>query len=137
MHEPAARKLKQKAAAGIILLAIMLFLLTSCGTKGTFDGSRVSDASEFQMEYSVLNRQETAELELRAGDQLLIALSHTEGSVDVTVGMEGHAPIYWGNWQQNAEFMLEIAEAGDYHISVSGHQAKGNVSFAQIPGEQE
>ena len=33
--------------------------------------------------------------------------------------------------------VLEIAEPGSYHIFVSGHQAKGYVSFARIPGEQE
>ena len=120
-----------------LMLAAMLFLLTSCGTKSDFDGSRVSNVSEFQMEYSVLDREETAELELRAGDQLRIALSHAEGNVDVIVRLEGQKPIYRGNGQQNAEFVLEIPETGNYHISVSGHQAKGNVSFTRIPGGQE
>ena len=71
------------------------------------------------------------------GDQLRVALSHTEGYVDVTVGMEGKEPIYRGNGQQNAEFILEIAETGSYHISVSGHRAKGNVSFSRIPEGQK
>lgn len=137
MQESKARQFKQKAAAGICMLAAMLFLLTGCGTGGVFEGSRVSNASEFQMAYSVLNRKETAVLELKTGDQLRINLSHTKGSVDVTVGMDGKEPIYRGNGQQNADFVLEIAETGNYHISVSGHQAKGNVSFTRIPGEME
>ena len=33
--------------------------------------------------------------------------------------------------------VLEINETGSYHISVLGHQAKGNVSFTRIPGGQE
>ena len=61
----------------------------------------------------------------------------TKGSVDVTVRLEGQEPVYRGNGQQNAAFLLEIAETGNYHISVSGHQAKGNASFARIPGEME
>ena len=89
------------------------------------------------MEYSVLNREETAELVLQAGEQLQVSLSHTEGTVDVTVGTDGNEPIYRGNGQQNAEFILEITETGNYHISVLGHQAKGNVSFTRIPGELE
>ena len=89
------------------------------------------------MEYSVLDREETAELELRAGDQLRIALSHAEGNVDVIVRLEGQKPIYRGNGQQNAEFVLEIPETGNYHVSVSGHQAKGNASFTRIPDGQE
>ena len=51
--------------------------------------------------------------------------------------LEGKELIYQGNGQQNADFILEITEAGNYHISVSGHQAKGNVSFTRIPGGQE
>ena len=57
--------------------------------------------------------------------------------MDVTVGMEGQTPIYRGNGQQNADFVLEILEKGNYHISVSGHQSKGNITFTRIPGGQE
>ena len=119
------------------MIAAMLFLLTGCGTSSIFDGSRVSNASEFQMEYSVLNREETAELVLQAGEQLRVSLSHTKGTVDVTVVTDGNELIYRGNGQQNAEFILEITETGNYHISVSGHQAKGNVSFTRILGGLE
>jgi hypothetical protein len=116
------------------LLSVILFLLSGCHTDSVFDGSRVSKASEFQIDYSVLDREETEDLVLYARDQLHITLSHTKGYVDVTVGMEGKEPIYRGNGQQNADFVLEIAETGNYHISVSGHQARGNISFTRIPG---
>ena len=126
-----------KRVRWLIMIAAMIFLLTGCGTGSVFVGSRISNASEFQMEYSVLNREETAELVLQAGEQLQVSLSHTEGTVDVTVGTDGNEPIYRGDGQQNAEFILEITETGNYHISVLGHQAKGNVSFTRIPGELE
>ena len=137
MHGNTAQQSKRKAAAGICMLAAMIFLLTGCGTGSVFDGSRVSDASGFRMEYSILNREESADLNLTEGDRLRISLSHTEGSVDVIVRLEGQKPIYRGNGQQNAEFGLEIAETGNYHIFVSGHQAKGNVSVIRICGEKE
>ena len=131
------RQSKLKQAACACMLAAMLFVLTGCGTSSVFDGSWVSDESGFRMEYSILNREESADLNLTEGDRLRISLSHTEGSVDVIVRLEGQEPIYRGNGQQNAEFVLEIAETGNYHISVSGHQAKGIVSFTRIPGEME
>ena len=137
MQGNTARLPNRKAAAVICMLAAMLLLLTGCGTGSVFDGSRLANASEFQMEYSALNREEAAELVLQAGEQLRVTLSHTEGTVDVTVGMEGQEPIYRGRGQQNADFILEIAESGNYHISVSGHQAKGSISFTRIPGEKE
>ena len=129
-------KTQTKTVAGIFMLAVMLFLLTGCRTGSVFDGSRVSDASGFRMEYSILNREESAGLNLTEGDRLQVSLSHTEGTVDVTVGMNGKEPIYRGNGQQNAEFVLEILEKGNYHISVSGHQAKGNIAFIRIHGGQ-
>ena len=137
MQGNTARLPNRKAAAAICMFAAMILLLTGCGTGSVFDGSRVSDASGFRMEYSILNREETAELVLQAGEQLRVTLSHTEGTVDVTVGMEGQEPIYRGNGHQNADFILEIAETGNYHISVTGHQAKGSISFTRIPGEMK
>ena len=119
------------------MLAAMLLLLTGCGTGSVFDGSRVSDASGFRMEYGILNQEESADLNLAEGNRLKVSLSHTEGFVDVTVGMEGQGPIYRGNGQQNADFSLEIAETGNYQISVTGHQAKGSITFTRIPGGQE
>ena len=68
MQENTARLPNRKAAAVICMLAAMILLLTGCGTGSVFDGSRVANASEFQMEYSVLNREETAELVLQAGE---------------------------------------------------------------------
>ena len=127
----------QKTRAGICMLAAVLVLLAGCGTCSVFDGSRASDTSGFRMEYGVLDREESAGLELTAGDRLRVSLSHTKGTVDVAVGMEGKEPVYRGNGQQNAAFVLEIAETGNYHISVTGHRAKGNVSFDRIPAGQE
>ena len=138
MHEiRTKRQSKLKQAACVYMLAAMIFLLAGCGTGSVFDGSRVSDTSEFRMEYSILNREESADLTLTEGDCLLVSLSHTEGTVDVTVGMNGKEPIYRGNGQQNTEFVLEILEKGNYHISVSGHQAKGNIAFIRITRGQE
>ena len=137
MQGKTARLPNRKAAAVICILAAMVFLLTGCRTGSVFDGSRAADASGFRMEYSMLNQEESADLTLREGDCLRVSLSHTDGSVNVTVGMEGQEPIYRGNGHQNAVFILEIAESGNYHISVSGHQAKGSISFTRIPGEKE
>ena len=87
------RQSKLKQAACVCMLAAMLFLLTGCRTGSVFDGSRVSDASGFRMEYSILNREESAGLNLTEGDRLQVSLSHTEGTVDVTVGIRERADL--------------------------------------------
>ena len=106
------RQSKLKQAACACMLAAMLFVLTGCGTSSVFDGSWVSDTSGFRMEYSILNREESADLTLTEDDCLQVSLLHTEGTVDVTVGMDGNGSIYLGNVQQNADFVLVIPETG-------------------------
>ena len=120
----------------VILLAMCL-LLTGCGEKNTFDGSRTSGETMFRMEYSILDREESAELKLREGDQIKVHISHTAGNADVIVGQEGEEPIYKGTAQENADFILTVPETGCYHISVTGHRAKGEISFTGIPLKEE
>ncbi len=120
----------------VILLAMCL-LLTGCGQKKTFDGSRTSGETMFRMEYSILDREESAELKLREGDQIKVHISHTAGNADVIVGQEGEEPIYKGTAQENADFILTVPETGCYHISVTGHRAKGEISFTGIPLKEE
>ncbi len=124
----------------IILSAILLaacLLLSGCGGKPTFDGSKTSDETLFRMEYSILDKEESAELKLAEGDQIQVHISHTAGNVDVIVGQNGEEPIYKGTVQENADFILTVPETGCYHISVTGHRAKGEISFTCIPLKDE
>ncbi len=117
----------------VSLLACLLAMLSGCGSTSVFDGSKAANEGGFQMDYAVLNREESADLYLEEGDQLEVVIAQTSGDVDVTVGLPGKDPLYRGNRQQNGEFILPISEAGTYHISVIGHQAKGSVSFIRVP----
>ncbi len=129
------RGITKKAITAILL--VMCFLLTGCGEKSTFDGSRTSDETEFRMEYSILDKEESAELKLMEGDQIKVSISHTAGNVDVTVGQNGEEPIYKGTGQENADFILIIPKTGGYLISVTGHRAKGEISFTCIPSKEK
>ena len=120
----------------IILSAILLvicLLLSGCGGKSTFDGSRTPDETGFRMEYSILDKEESAELKLTKDDQMQVHILHTAGNVDVIVGQKGEEPIYKGTAQENADFILTIPKTGSYQISVTGHRAKGEISFTCIP----
>ena len=125
-----------RKAITAILLAICL-LLSGCGEKATFDGSRTSDETGFRMEYSILDKEESAELKLTEGDQIQVHISHTAGNVDVIVGENGEEPIYKGSEQENADFILTVPKTGSYQISVTGHRAKGEISFTCIPLKDE
>ena len=124
----------------IILSAILLaacLLLSGCGGKSAFDGSRIFSETVFRMEYSILDREESAEMMLTEGDQIQVHISHTAGNVDVIVGENGEEPIYKGTEQENADFILTVPKTGCYHISVTGHRAKGEISFSRIPLKEE
>ena len=134
---PMTKKAWIGAAAGVCLLAAVILLLAGRTPPVVFDGSMTSNASGSFMEYRVLDRELSSGLDLTAGEKLEVALTHTSGTVDLTVGMEGRAPIYRGSGQQNAEFILEIPETGNYRITVTGHRAKGSASFTRLAGGQE
>ena len=89
------------------------------------------------MEYSILDKEESAEMRLTEGDQIQVHISHIIGNVDVIVGENGEEPIYKGTEQENADFILTVLKTGCYHISVTGHRAKGEVSFTSIPLKEE
>ena len=127
---------RTKKSITAILLAIC-FLLSGCGGKSTFDGSRTSDETGFRMEYSILDKEESVELKLTEDDQIQVHISHTAGNVDVIVGQNGEDPIYKGTGQENADFILTVPKTGSYQISVTGHGAKGEISFICIPLKEE
>ena len=123
-------------APSIILSAILLaacLLLSGCGERSAFDGSRTSDETGLRMEYSILDKEEAAEMKLTEGDKIQVHIFHTAGNVDVIVGQNGEEPIYKGTGQENADFILTVPKTGCYHISVTGHRAKGEISFTCIP----
>ena len=122
---------------GLALTAAVIFLLAGRTPPVVFDGSMTTDAAGSHMEYRVLDKEISARLDLTAGEELKVTLSHVSGTVDLTVGMEGREPIYRGNGQKNAEFILKITETGNYRVSVTGHQAKGSASFTRLPGGEE
>ena len=131
------RGIKQKTIILSVILLVMGLLLTGCGRKNTFDRSRTSEETGFRMEYSILDKKESAEMKLTEGDQIQVHISHTAGNVDVIVGQNGEEPIYKGTEQENADFILTIPKTGCYHISVTGHRAEGAIYFTRIPLKEE
>ena len=117
----------------IALCALALALLSGCRKADVFDGVRTANRAEFHLEYTAFNGKQTAELTLTEGDALHAVFANESGNVDVTVGLSDKKPIYTGTEQTDADFTLIIPESGDYHFSVTGHEAKGRVFFDRIP----
>ena len=131
------KRFVRRTVGMLMILLAAGCLLAGCGKPSTFEGSRVSSESGFWLEYSILDRQETADLSLEEGEQIQVIITHTIGDADVTVGRVGGELIYKGSGQTNADFFLTIPETGTYRISITGHRAKGAASFVRIPAKEE
>ena len=123
-----------KTIALTCLTVLLTVMLSGCATTGDsiFDGSRTADENSFRMNYTTLNREDSADLVLAEGEQLHIEYVHTKGTVDIIVGMEGKTPLYRGTEQKNGEMLLPISETGTYHLSVTGHKANGSIAFVRV-----
>ena len=118
--------MKKSVFAGI--LCISLTLLSACG-HATFNGSSTGNDSQFIMEYSVLNTSDHRELSLKAGDVIDTAVVSDDGSVDIQVENSAGEAIYSETDVPTSEFEISISQDDVYTFTVTGHEAKGSVSF--------
>lgn len=119
----------------LLVAAVFCMALTGCHSGSTFDGNILRNEDCFQMEYTVLDQQESASIALGEGDTLCVSVSQERGVVDIVVGIDGKEPIYEGNGLTDMDFSLNISQFGDYQISVTGHEACGSVAFIKAAAE--
>lgn len=120
-----------KRIIALPVAALLCLFLTGCQENSSFNGTKIADAGLFQLNYTLLNDQESASLHLESGQRLRVSIQQEEGSAEVTVGIQGKAPIYAGNGLESMAFTLNISETGDYLIAVKGRSARGSVSFVR------
>ena len=81
------------------------------------------------MEYSVLNTSDHRELSLKTGDVIDTAVVSDDGSVDIQVENSAGEAIYSETDVPTSAFEIVIQEDDTYTFTVTGHEAKGSVSF--------
>lgn len=116
----------------LLLVAIVWAAVTGCHAGSSFDGNVISNDQGFQMDYTILDRQQTGSLPLEKGDSLRVSIAQKAGTVDVTVSQKGQEPIYEGKKLTDFDFTLNISESGTYQIWVTGHGARGSVAFRRV-----
>ena len=119
-----------KATKILVLVCTLLLVLAGC-QRQEFDGSRVSDDTQFVLEYSVLNSTQTHEMTLEQGERLHVQIENKSGRLDIVVSSPDGKEIYRGNNADTGEFYLEIQQTGEYSFSVTGADAKGSVGFVK------
>lgn len=113
----------------LTLLALwMLVIVTGCA-QPEFNGNRTGNNSQFVMDYTVLSRTETHEMDLQEGDVVNVEIENTSGRLDVQItGPDGQV-IYQGDDADSGAFSITIPKTGTYTFSVTGDGARGSVSF--------
>lgn len=112
----------------IMIILTVLCLLCGC-RQVQFDGSRISNENKFVMEYEVLNREYYHVFELNANDVIEVNIVDEAGELSIVIQNEKEEIIYQGNDLPTSHFQVTVHQNGSYKIIVSGHKAKGSVSF--------
>ena len=112
------------------ILCFSLALLNACGN-ATFNGSSTGNDTQFIMEYSILNTSDHREMSLKTGDVIDTTIVSDAGSVDIQVENSAGDSIYSETDVPTSEFEIVISQDDTYTFTVTGHRAKGSVSFVK------
>ncbi len=125
----------KKLFTHFLTFAAICMLSLGCSNGSNFVGTKVTNANDFCLTYSTLNEMQSGALALSEGDILTVELENESGMVDLTVQIEGNAPIYTGTSLQTTSFALNIDQTGVYRINVTGHAASGSAVFTRSTPE--
>ncbi len=112
----------------VYIVCFSLTLLSACGY-ATFNGSSTGNDTQFIMEYSILNTSDHRKLSLEMGDIIDTTVVSDAGSVDIQVENSVGESIYSEKDVPTSEFEIVISQDDTYTFTVTGHSAKGSVSF--------
>lgn len=112
----------------VYIVSFSLMLLSACGN-ATFNGSSTGNDTQFIMEYSILNTSDHRKLSLEMGDVIDTTVVSDAGSVDIQVENSVGESIYSEKDVPTSEFEIVISQNDTYTFTVTGHSAKGGVSF--------
>lgn len=89
------------------------------------------------LEMELLNGRMEESFPLRQGDAISVSVALVSGELMISIGQNGREPVYEGRNPKLGPFRVNIAEDGDYGLTISGKHAQGSVSFQIIRGAQK
>lgn len=123
-----------KRMLSVLCAILVIVFLTACSSD--FDGSRTGNDNEFSMEYKILNKTDSQDLNLQDGDKINAKIIVDGGTLAIKIQKDDEEPIYESDGISiSNEFEIEVDESGTYTITVTGKKAKGSVNFAVVSAE--
>lgn len=118
----------KKISIVMILSMSVLFILMGCG-KRIFDGSSTGNDEQFIIDYSIMNCTKTNGMKLEKGASIDVVIENKSGHSDILITNSNGEKIYKGDDVTSGKFSIEVPKTDTYKFSVTGKNAKGNVSF--------
>jgi hypothetical protein len=113
----------------VLILSIgVLFILMGCKNQN-FDGSSTGNDEQFIIDYSIMNCTKTNDMKLEKEANINVIVENKSGDLDILITDSSGEKIYKGDNATSGKFSIEIPKTDTYKISVTGKNAKGNVSF--------
>ncbi len=112
----------------ISIMVVLSLFLNACGYY--FEGSRLGNDSGLVMEYKMLNKTDSQDLTVEAGDIIHAEIEVEGGQLTLKIQKGDELPVYESAGVKSSDiFDIEIKESGIYTVTVTGKRAKGSVSF--------
>ena len=112
----------------MVMLIFLLMILNGC-RRTKFNGSSTGNDNQFIMEYSILNTSDYRKMSLKTGDIINTSVVSNSGSVSIEVEDGRGEIIYLEKDIPTSDFEIVIPQDDTYKFTVTGHNAKGSVSF--------
>ena len=121
--------------AVVLVLLAGLALFPSCGSQGSFTGSRVKNPDAYLLDIESMNGTDRHTLNLQEGDVLRIRFETVKGALKMEIEAPDGTAIYCGNGEETTDFAVNIPESGVYTVVVEARHAKGTIHIQ--PAKQE
>lgn len=118
----------KKFSTVMILSMFLLLILTGC-EKQIFDGNSTGNDEQFIIEYSIMNCTKTNDMKLERGTNINVVIENKSGHLDILITNSNGEKIYKGDDVTSGKFSVEVPKTDTYKFSVTGKNAKGNISF--------
>lgn len=118
----------KKISLLMILSLLILLIITGCGRQ-RFSGNNISNGKQWLLEYSILSGTKTHDIKLEKGAIIDVVIENKSGDLDIFVSDSNEEKIYKGDNASTGKFSITVPKADIYKFSVTGSNAKGNVSF--------
>ena len=129
-----------------LIIAIAILALLACagaaalllrGGAPGFTGSRVKNPDAYELAITRMNGTDSHTLTLRQGTRLQVHFETTAGEMTLEIRDPAGSAVYSGDGKACTDFMLDIAQDGDYTIAVTAKQGGGSLKAAVLPGEEK